>query len=48
MTEQWQRLTFKANSSGREDGGNDRIFLAIQIASAEYVHLLLEHQADPR
>ena len=43
-----QLLTSGANPSRREDGGNDPIFLAIQVCSADYVRLWLEHRADPR
>ena len=43
-----QLLNHGANLSRREDGGNDPIFLAIQVCSADYVRLLLEHRADPR
>ena len=43
-----QFLHHGANFSRREEGGNDPIFLAIQVCFAEYVQLLLHYRANPR
>ena len=41
-------LQHRASPSRREEGGNDPIFVAIQMSSAENVHRLLQYSADPR
>ena len=41
-------LQHRASPSMREEGGNDPIFLAIQMSSAENVHRLLQYSANPR
>ena len=41
-------LQHRANPSRREEGGNDPIFLAIQMNSAENIHRLLQYNANPR
>ena len=41
-------LQHRANPSKREEGGNDPIFLAIPMNSAENVHRLLQYYADLR
>ena len=41
-------LQHRANPSRGEEGGNDPIFLAIQMNSAENMHRLLQYNANPR